>query len=132
MAKAAENPIRFALNAMNHLINTHGEFTFSEEVKQSLTVRVRLQSHLELKIVQSLSDLDKDQSNVWHHESSDSYILFRENSCNGHNDCYLTHSDIAISSTTHEGLVVAIALYEGIDNESLDHLMAQISKDDNT
>ena len=129
MPNSTENPITFAMNAMNHLINTHGEFTFSEVVQQPLVVRTRLQNHSELKAIQSLYDLEKDQSNVWLHESSNSYILFRENSCNGNNDCYLSHSDVAISSTTHEGLVVAIALYEGIEVESFDKLMAQISEE---
>jgi hypothetical protein len=129
MSNSTKNPITFALNAMNHLINSHGEFTFSEEVQEPLVVRARLQNHSELKVIQSLNDLNKNESNVWFHESSNSYILLRENSCNGHNDCYLTHSDIAISATTHAGLVVAIALYEGIEGDSLDQLMAQISKE---
>lgn len=130
MSRAGINPVTFARNRLNEFVNSHGPFTYSAEVAHPLQILNRFREHPDLDLIQQLDVPEIEIDRVWQHKDSDSLLMLREVPYEHQAGCDECSSKVNISSATHEGLAWAIQIYEGIGEESLNHLMAQFSGED--
>jgi len=126
MSKSGINPVIFAENQLNELVNSHSTFTFTAWVRFPFQTFTLLHEYRGLDLIQQVDGLNGEMSRVWFHRDSDSYFLLRDVTCIDETSCHQCHSRIVICSKTHEGLAKAIQIFEGIDDGALDELITKL------
>jgi hypothetical protein len=126
VTRAAINPVIFAGNQLNELVNSHGAFSFSANIRYPFEVFTRFHEHWGLDLIQQVDGLDDEMSRVWHHKESNSYFLLRDVACSDQKRCHECHSRVVITSVTHEGLAMAMQIYVGIEEEHINQMLSDL------
>ena len=108
MGRATTNPIYFANEAMNELINAQGDFSLRTEGLNPIIQRIHLEQHPDVTLLQRLIDLDSDVVSLFRHEPSRALMMLREVSCQGRYDCELSHGVLIIAASSHDNLTSAV------------------------
>jgi len=110
MSSNSPNPVLYAAERMHRLVNQHGQFTFAKRGHGPVGLRLHLQQHREVTLLQSSTNLQHHTSSLFRHDSSDSLMLLTEMSCECTDGQACVRGELFVVSRSHDGLNSAIVI----------------------